>query len=90
MAGSILNPKNGIFTSLFLPQFIPQGEPLIAWTFGLVSIHIVIGLLWSVILIAATQQLAGVLLREKVIQWMDRATGMIFVLFTTRLALSKR
>lgn len=63
---------------------------MIARTFGLVSIHVVIGLLWSTTLIAATQQLAGVLRREKVIQWMDRATGMIFVLFAVRLALTKR
>jgi threonine/homoserine/homoserine lactone efflux protein len=90
MAGNLLNPKIGVFYVSFLPQFIPKGEPLVAWTFGLISIHVVIGLLWSVILIAATLQLAGVLRREEVIQWMDRATGMIFVLFATRLALNKR
>ena len=74
----------------FLPQFIPQGQPLVAWTFGLVSIHVVLGLVWSLLLIAATRPLAGVLQREKVIQWMDRTTGMIFVLFAARLALSRR
>ncbi|MBC3954156.1 LysE family translocator [Pseudomonas triticifolii] len=90
MMGNVLNPKMGVFYVSFLPQFIPQGQPLIAWTFGLVSIHIVIGLLWSMILIAATHPLAAVLRREKVIAWMDRATGMIFVLFAARLALSRR
>jgi threonine/homoserine/homoserine lactone efflux protein len=90
MLGNLLNPKIGIFYVSFLPQFIPQGQPLVAWTFGLVSIHVVLGLLWSLALIAATQPLAGVLRKPKVIQWMDRATGMIFVLFAARLALSKR
>lgn len=90
MLGNVLNPKIGIFYVSFLPQFIPQGQPLITWTFGLVSIHVVIGLLWSAILIAATQPLSGVLRREKVIAWMDRCTGVIFVLFAARLALSKR
>lgn len=90
MLGNLLNPKIGIFYVSFLPQFIPQGQPLVAWTFGLVSIHVVLGLLWSMALIAATQPLAGVLRKPKVIQWMDRATGMIFVLFAARLALSKR
>ena len=47
-------------------------------------------LLWSPILIGATQSLSGFLRREKVIQWMDRTTGMIFVLFAARLAFSKR
>ncbi|MFJ2981996.1 MULTISPECIES: LysE family translocator [unclassified Pseudomonas] len=90
MLGNLLNPKVGIFYVSFLPQFIPQGEPLMAWTFGLVSIHVALGLLWSVILIGATQSLGGVLRREKVIQWMDRATGLVFVLFAARLALSRR
>lgn len=90
MTGNILNPKIGIFYVSFLPQFIPQGEPLVAWTFSLVAIHVLIGMLWSITLITATRPLAGVLRREKVITWMDRTTGMIFVLFAARLALSKR
>jgi len=90
MMGNILNPKIGIFYVSFLPQFIPQGQPLVAWTFGLVSIHVAIGMLWSIILIAATQPLASLLRREKVIAWMDRATGIIFILFAARLAVSKR
>lgn len=90
MLGNLLNPKIGIFYVSFLPQFIPQGQPMIAWTFGLVSIHVAIGFMWSLILIGATRPLAGVLRSEKVIQWMDRATGTIFLLFAARLALSKR
>lgn len=90
MFGNLLNPKVGIFYVSFLPQFIPQGQPLVAWTFGLVGIHVVLGLLWSMTLIGATRPLAGVLRREKVIRWMDRATGLVFVLFAVRLALSRR
>lgn len=90
MTGNVLNPKIGIFYVSFLPQFIPQGQPLVAWTFGLVSIHVVIGLIWSTMLIGATRPLAGILRREKVIKWMDRTTGLIFVLFAARLAFSKR
>ena len=90
MLGNVLNPKVGIFYVSFLPQFIPQGQPLILWTFGLVSIHVLLGVLWSLALINATRPLSGFLRRERVIQWMDRTTGMIFVLFAVRLALSKR
>ncbi|RBJ82483.1 LysE family translocator [Pseudomonas sp. MWU12-2534b] len=90
MLGNVLNPKVGIFYVSFLPQFIPLGQPLVLWTFGLVSIHVVLGLVWSLLLIGATRSLSGVLQREKVIQWMDRTTGMIFVLFAARLALSRR
>ncbi|WP_372822086.1 LysE family translocator [Pseudomonas parafulva] len=90
MMGNLLNPKVGIFYVSFLPQFIPQGQPLIAWTFGLVGIHVLLGLIWAVGLISATQSMAGVLRKGKVIQWMDRVTGMVFVLFAARLALSRR
>jgi len=90
LMGNLLNPKVGIFYVSFLPQFIPQGQPLVAWTFGLVSIHVVLGLLWAMALIGATRPLAGLLRRDKVIQWMDRTTGLVFVLFAARLALGKR
>ncbi|WP_176508033.1 MULTISPECIES: LysE family translocator [Pseudomonas] len=90
LMGNLLNPKVGIFYVSFLPQFIPQGQPLVAWTFGLVSIHVVLGLLWAMALISATRPLAGLLRRDKVIQWMDRATGLVFMLFAARLALGKR
>ncbi|WP_028695899.1 LysE family translocator [Pseudomonas cremoricolorata] len=90
MMGNVLNPKVGIFYVSFLPQFIPPAQNLIAWTFGLVSIHVLLGLIWSGVLIGVTRPLAGVLRRERVIQWMDRATGLIFVLFAARLALGRR
>ena len=90
LLGNLLNPKVGIFYVSFLSQFIPQGQPLIAWTFGLVGIHVALSLVWSLALIGATQPLAHILRREAVIKWLDRSTGLIFVLFAARLALSRR
>ncbi|MDR6950194.1 threonine/homoserine/homoserine lactone efflux protein [Pseudomonas sp. 2957] len=90
MLGNLLNPKIGIFYVSFLPQFVPQGEPMIIWTFGLVGIHVALGLIWAGILISATEPLAKVLRRPKVVTWMDRATGLIFLVFALRLAFSKR
>jgi len=55
-----------------------------------VGIQTVIGLLWSLLLIGATHRLANVLRKENVIAWMDRVTGMIFVLIALRLALNRR
>jgi threonine/homoserine/homoserine lactone efflux protein len=90
MLGNLLNPKIGIFYVSFLPQFIPPGQALVPWTFGLVSIHVVLGLIWSCVLIGATRPLSGFLRRQRVIRWMDRTTGMIFLLFAARLAFSRR
>ena len=88
--GNALNPKIGIFYVSFLPQFIPQGHSPVLWTFILVGIHIVIGTSWSMALISATRPLATILRKEKVIRWMDRTTGAIFLDFAARLSLSRR
>ena len=48
--GNLLNPKVGIFYVSFLPQFVPQGQPLITWTFALVGIHVALSLVWALLL----------------------------------------
>lgn len=88
--GNLLNPKVGIFYVSFLPQFIPAGHSPVLWTFGLVLIHVVIGTLWSALLIGSTRRLSGFLRREKVVKWLDRTTGAVFLLFAARLAISQR
>lgn len=88
--GNALNPKVGIFYVSFLPQFIPQGHSPVIWTFALVSIHMAIGMTWSMVLIGATRPLASLLRKEKVICWLDRTTGVIFLLFAAKLAFSRR
>lgn len=90
LLGNILNPKVGIFYVSFLPQFIPHGQPLIAWTFALVAIHVALGLLWSLVLIGATRTLGETLRKAAVILWLDRVTGVVFLLFAVKLALGRR
>ena len=90
MLGNVLNPKMGIFYVSFLPQFIPAGHSPFAWTFLLVSIHVLIGTLWSLTLIIATGYASRVLKKPAVVKWMDRTTGMVFLLFAAKLAMSKR
>ncbi|MCU4377109.1 LysE family translocator [Acinetobacter haemolyticus] len=88
--GNLLNPKVGIFYISFLPQFIPQSASPIAWTMGLVMIHVVIGFIWSMFLIYAMQTVSHYLKQPKFIRYMDRITGSIFILFALKLAFSKR
>ncbi len=56
-----LTPKWASSTFRFLPQFIPAGHSPINWTFLLVTIHVLIGTLWSLTLITATRYAAGIL-----------------------------
>ncbi|WAU75706.1 LysE family translocator [Acinetobacter sp. LF10] len=88
--GNLLNPKVGIFYISFLPQFIPQSASPVIWTMSLVMIHVVIGLIWSIFLIAAMQSISAYLKQPKFIRYMDRITGSIFILFALKLAFSKR
>lgn len=90
LLGNVLNPKMGVFYVSFLPQFIPAGHSPVVWTFLLVAIHVLIGTLWSLTLILATRFASGVLKRPAVVKWMDRTTGIVFLLFAARLAMSKR
>ena len=90
MLGNVLNPKMGIFYVSFLPQFIPAGHSPLIWTFILVSIHVLIGTLWSVTLILSTLFASGILKKSRVIRAMDRATGGLFLCFAARLAFSTR
>ena len=88
--GNLLNPKVGIFYISFLPQFIPHQASPIIWTMGLVMIHVIIGLIWSIFLITSMQLIAGYLKQPRFIKYMDRITGSIFILFALKLAFSKR
>ncbi|MSE14373.1 LysE family translocator [Pantoea agglomerans] len=90
MLGNVLNPKMGIFYVSFLPQFIPSGHSPFIWTFLLVSIHVLIGTLWSLILIMTTRFASNLLKNGRVIRWMDISTGGLFVFFAVRLAASSK
>jgi RhtB (resistance to homoserine/threonine) family protein len=86
---NVLNPKVGIFYVSFLPQFVPAGFNVPAFTVLLAAIHALLGLIWFILLIAATRPIASALRRPKVIRTLDRLTGIVFLLFGARLALSR-
>lgn len=69
---------------------IPAGHSPISWTFLLVTIHVLIGTLWSLTLITATRYAADILKKPAVVKWMDRTTGCLFLVFAAKLAMSRR
>ena len=87
---NLLNPKVGIFYVSFLPQFIPVGVDPARFGLLLTAIHVVEGLAWFALLIAATVPIAGLLRLSPVVRWLDRITGGVFVAFGLRLALERR
>ena len=87
---NLLNPKVGVFYVTFLPQFVPAGAPAGPWMFLLAGLHVVFGLAWFAVLIAATLPLSRVLRRPAVVRWIDRIAGGVLIGFGAKLALSRR
>lgn len=87
---NLLNPKVGVFYVAFLPQFTPAGVPAGPFIALLVGIHILQGVLWFAALIAAAQPLGRWLRRPEIARRMNRLTGIVFIGFGARLALSRR
>ena len=86
---NLLNPKVGVFYVAFLPQFTPAGVPAGPFIALLVAIHILLGVAWFAVLIAATQPLGRYLSRPGVAERMNRLTGLVFIGFGAKLAFSR-
>lgn len=86
---NLLNPKMGVFYVTFLPQFVPLGVNVAAFSFLLACVHVVLGMIWFGVLIAATVPLGRVLRRPVVVRRLDRVTGLVFLSFGLKLALSR-
>lgn len=56
---NLLNPKMGAFYVAVLPQFIPSGTGHFTMGLLLTTVHILIGLLWSAVLIGFARVLQG-------------------------------
>lgn len=86
---NLLNPKVGAFYMAVLPQFIPAGGAVAHAVNGtlLAGVHIVLGLLWSGVLIAFARTLRGTLRRPSARRVLDRISGTVIAAFGLRLAL---
>ncbi|GGR06176.1 LysE family translocator [Streptomyces netropsis] len=84
---NLLNPKVGVFYVAVLPQFIPAGAPHFTTGLLLTCVHILLGLLWSIALIAFARVLRGWLQRPAARRTLDRVTGTVIAGFGLKLAL---
>ena len=84
---NLLNPKVGVFYITFLPQFIPVGANVAAFSFMLACVHVILNVFWFGAIIAATVPLGERLRRGRVVRVLDRLTGGVFIAFGVRLAL---
>ncbi|WP_431677443.1 LysE family translocator [Kitasatospora sp. KL5] len=84
---NLLNPKVGVFYMALLPQFVPPGAPHLAFGTLLTCEHIVLGTLWSAVLVGFARVVQRWLAGETAKRVLDRITGGVVALFGLRLAL---
>jgi threonine/homoserine/homoserine lactone efflux protein len=87
---NLLNPKVGVFYVTFLPQFIPSGVNVFAFSTLLASIHVVEGILWFLLITQATQRFSALLRRPAFRRSLDGVLGAVFLGFAFKLATERR
>lgn len=89
---NVLNPKVALFFLAFVPQFIDANAPHKALAFIILgAIFNINGMLWCHALALFTAQAkARLKLNPAVTQWLNRATGGLFVWLGVKLALAKQ
>ncbi|MFJ6012873.1 LysE family translocator [Streptomyces sp. NPDC092952] len=84
---NLLNPKMGAFYVAVLPQFIPAGVSHFTMGLLLTTVHILLGLVWSAVLIGFARVLRDWLRKPRARRLLDRITGTVIAGFGIRLAL---
>jgi threonine/homoserine/homoserine lactone efflux protein len=86
---NLLNPKVGVFYLSVMPQFLPSGLNPLAGSLALGAIHIGEGFVWLTLVVLAVNLARGWLTRPTVKRRLEQLTGLVFIGFGVRLALSR-
>lgn len=84
---NLLNPKAGAFYLSVLPQFLPAGYPTLPTAGLFLTVHLVEGLLWFVLITAVVEQARSFLVRPTVRRRLERAAGVVFIALGVRIAI---
>lgn len=87
---NLLNPKVAIFYLAFLPQFIRPGNPVLAKSLLLATLHATMGVAWLSLVTLFLSRLRAWLVRPRVKRVLETFTGTVLILFGVRLALARR
>jgi threonine/homoserine/homoserine lactone efflux protein len=86
---NLLNPKVALFYLAVLPQFVPAGADMLAWSLGLAAIHIAMGLAWLSAYALLLDRLASAV-RSRATRVVQALTGLALLGLGVRLALERR
>lgn len=87
---NVLNPKVAIFYLAFLPQFIAVGDPVLAKSVLLATIHNLLSLIWLGCVVMVITRGERWVQQASFAIWLSRISGVILVGLGLRLALESR
>ncbi len=89
---NVLNPKVALFFLAFLPQFIDPNYTATFLPFLILGLTFVAtGTMWCLLLAIFSAKLATqIRKRPKIKSWLDKSTGVLFILIGIQLALNKK
>jgi len=87
---NVLNPKVAIFYLALLPQFIGPTDPVFAKSILLAGIHFAEGLVWLSLVTLFVARLRPVLAQPRVQRALESVSGLVFIAFGVKLAVSRR
>lgn len=84
LIADLLNPTMGVFYFAVIPQFIPRGGPMFAWSMALMAIEFVIAIICLPTYAVLASSARKILTRGTVAAWMERVLGGVLVGFEVR------
>ena len=87
---NLLNPKVIVFYLALLPQFVGPGDPVLAKSLLLASIHCVEGILWLGFVAWAVDRSRRFFLRPALRRFLDALCGTVLVALGLRLAIEQQ
>ncbi|WP_395110111.1 LysE family translocator [Actinomadura sp. SCN-SB] len=84
------NPKAGVFAVSFLPQFVPEGAPVLPVLVALSVLWVVIDLLWYLVVVWAVDAARRTFARPGVRRRLEQVSGVVLVGLGVRLAAETR
>lgn len=90
LLSNLLNPKVGAFYVSALPQFIPEGAPVLPTSTLLAGVHALEGIVWLFLVASLVGRLGAQLRRPVVKRRLEQATGVVLVALGVRLGLERR
>lgn len=90
LLSNVLNPKTIVFYMAFLPQFIAPGDPALAKSLWLASVHFMIANIWQISVVLMIGGASQWLASARFARALNGLTGSVLILFGIKLAMEQR